>query len=56
MYDKKVIGDICAVLGFNSMTFMTVTFVDLENILKMILLIVSILYTIQKMMHKKNQK
>lgn len=53
--DKKMISEILAVLGFNSMTFLTVTFTDLENLLKIVLLLLSIVYTVQKMLYKKRQ-
>ncbi len=56
MDKKEVMKDVVEVLGFNSMTLMTVTFADIENILKVIVLLLSIAYTIQKMYHFKNKK
>ena len=55
-WTKMMISEILSVLGFNSMTFLTVTFTDLENLLKIVLLLLSIVYTVQKMLYKKNQK
>tara|TARA_R110001632_G_scaffold55161_2_gene135099 strand:+ start:3103 stop:3273 length:171 start_codon:yes stop_codon:yes gene_type:complete len=56
MDKKEVAKDVFEVLGFNSMTLMTVTFADIENVLKLIVLILSIFYTLQKMYHFKNKK
>lgn len=55
MDKKQVMKDVFEVLGFNSMTLMTVTFADIENLLKIVLLLLSIIYTVQKILNKKKK-
>ena len=54
---KQITKEIAEVLGVNSVILSITTFTNLEVLLKIILLLVSIIYTIDKWWyHKKNRK
>jgi|TARA_R110002020_G_scaffold63957_1_gene170170 hypothetical protein len=53
---KTVVKEIGEVVGVNSVILSVTTFTNLEVVLKIILLVVSIIYTVDKWwFHKKNR-
>tara|TARA_R110001583_G_scaffold29380_4_gene102990 strand:+ start:861 stop:1049 length:189 start_codon:yes stop_codon:yes gene_type:complete len=53
---KSITKDLGEVIGFNSIILSVTTFTNLELILKILLLLVSIIYTIDKWLYHKKQR
>ena len=56
MQIKNSLSGLPEVIGLNSVTLSVTTFTNIELALKIILLLVSIIYTITKLSHHFNQK
>ncbi len=50
---RKVVADIAAVVGFNTVILSVTTFANIEILLKIILLLVSIGFTLSKWINRK---